>query len=159
MNITVNGRTGDAAAPPGTVLATVLRERFGATSVKLACERGECGACTVLVAGRPRLSCVTPVELVDGEVTTAEGLAEESADLRAAFADLGAFQCGFCTPGQVVHSTALLRAGLPADAERARALARAELSGNICRCTGYAAIIEAVCATARARAEARREPR
>ncbi len=153
MNITVNGQTRDLTAAPGTVLASVLRERFGATSVKLACERGECGACTVLVAGRPRLACATLVELVDGEVTTAEGLAGESADLRAAFADLGAFQCGFCTPGQVVNATALLRAGLPADAEQARAKARAHMSGNICRCTGYAAIIEAVCATARARAE------
>ncbi|MEU0480497.1 2Fe-2S iron-sulfur cluster-binding protein [Streptosporangium sp. NPDC006013] len=149
---TVNGTTRAACTAPGTTLASVLRDQLGLTSVKLACERGECGACTVLVGGRPRLSCVTLAVLVDEEVTTAEGLAEESADLRAAFADRGAFQCGFCTPGHIVHATALLRSGLPAAPERAAPRVRRELSGNICRCTGYAAIVEAVCETARLRA-------
>ncbi|GAA3411549.1 (2Fe-2S)-binding protein [Streptosporangium vulgare] len=149
---TVNGTTRAVRTAPGTTLASLLRDQLGLTSVKLACERGECGTCTVLVGGRPRLSCVTLAALVDEEVTTAEGLAEESADLRAAFADRGAFQCGFCTPGHVVHATALLRGGLPAAPERAARHVRRELSGNICRCTGYTAIVEAVCETARRRA-------
>jgi aerobic-type carbon monoxide dehydrogenase small subunit (CoxS/CutS family) len=148
----VNGAVRPVRVMPGTTLATMLREQFGLTSVKLACERGECGACTVLVGGRPRMSCVTLATLVDEDVTTAEGLAEETADLRAAFADGAAFQCGFCTPAHVVHAAALLRAGLPGD--EAAAYCRRMLSGNICRCTGYTAIIEAVCATARRRADA-----
>jgi aerobic-type carbon monoxide dehydrogenase small subunit (CoxS/CutS family) len=150
----VNGAVQPVRVMPGTTLAAILREQLGLTSVKLACERGECGACTVLVGGRPRMSCVTLATLVDEEVTTAEGLAEETADLRAAFADGAAFQCGFCTPAHIVHAAALLRAGLPADADEAAAYCRRMLSGNICRCTGYAAIVEAVCATARRRAEA-----
>lgn len=153
--LNVNGAVEPVRVAPGTVLATLLREQPGLTSVKLACERGECGACTVLVGGRPRLSCMTLAELVEEEeMTTAEGLADETADLRAAFADAGAFQCGFCTPGHIVHAAALLRAGLPGDAAEAASHCRHALSGNICRCTGYAAIVDAVCATARCRAGA-----
>jgi aerobic-type carbon monoxide dehydrogenase small subunit (CoxS/CutS family) len=126
-------------------LAAVLRDA-GYTSVKVACGRGECGACTVLVDGRPRLSCVTLAGQVDGAVETAEGLAEENAELRAAFADFGGLQCGFCTPGQVVHATALIRD------IRSRILDEGEvrhrMSGNICRCTGYAGIVNAIMAAA-----------
>jgi aerobic-type carbon monoxide dehydrogenase small subunit (CoxS/CutS family) len=149
--LTVNGMAERVQATPGTTLATLLRDQFGLISVKLACERGECGACTVLIGGRPRLSCVTLVDLVDDDVTTAEGLADETADLRAVFADHGAFQCGFCTPGHIVHAAALLRDGLPGDTALAAQHVRHALSGNICRCTGYAAIVDAVCATARRR--------
>lgn len=152
--LNVNGMVQPVRVMPGTTLAAVLRGQLGLISVKLACERGECGTCTVLVGGRPRMSCVTLAALVDEEVTTAEGLADETADLREAFADGGAFQCGFCTPGYVVHAAALLRTGLPGDADEAAARCRHALSGNICRCTGYAAIIEAVCETARRRAAA-----
>ena len=150
--ITVNGKPEQVRLAPGTTLAALLRDQLGLISVKLACERGECGACTVLVGGQPRMSCVTLAELVDDEVTTAEGLAGETAGLRAAFADRGAFQCGFCTPGHIVHAAALLRDGLPDDPAEADRRCRQALSGNICRCTGYAAIVEAVCATARQRA-------
>ena len=104
--------------------------------------------------GRLWMLCVaviTPAVLVREPVETVEGLAAESADLRAEFADTGAFQCGFCTPGQVVHATALLRDGLPPGAEERRTHVRHELSGNICRCTGYQAIVESVCAVADAR--------
>ncbi|WP_436697585.1 (2Fe-2S)-binding protein [Nocardioides sp. BYT-33-1] len=124
-------------------LAAVLRERVGLTGTKIACERGECGACTVLVDGRATMSCIEPAALVTGEVETIEGLAEEIRDLREEFADRGAFQCGFCTPGQLVRATALLReeaarSGLDPD------VVRHQMSGNICRCTGYQAIVAAV---------------
>nr|WP_218891275.1 2Fe-2S iron-sulfur cluster-binding protein [Actinomycetospora corticicola] len=132
-------------------LATVLRDQLHLTAAKVACGRGECGACTVLIGGRPTMSCITPAALVREPVETSEGLAEESRDLRARFADTGAFQCGFCTPGQVVHACALLRAGLPTDDEAGRDHVRQALSGNICRCTGYQAIVESVCAVARER--------
>jgi len=151
----VNGAAVEVAAPAGSPLAGVLRDQLGLTSVKLACGRGECGACTVLVGGQPRLACITLVGTVTGEVTTAEGLVAEAADLRAAFADHGAFQCGFCTPGQIVHATAILRGPVPAEpAERNRWL-RSRLSGNLCRCTGYTPIVEAVSAVAQRRAARR----
>jgi aerobic-type carbon monoxide dehydrogenase small subunit (CoxS/CutS family) len=144
----VNGRVVDVDVTGLVPLSTVLRDQLGLTATKVACGRGECGACTVLVDGRPRMACTTPAALVRGPVWTSEGLAEESRDLREAFAERGAFQCGFCTPGQVVHAVALLRAGLPGDdAERRRHVQR-QLSGNLCRCTGYQGIADAVCAVA-----------
>lgn len=121
-------------------LASVLRDDLGLTATKLACARGECGACTVLVGGLPRMACTTPAALVTDAVETSEGLADESAELRAAFADSGAFQCGFCTPGQVVHATALLRRAERLTADEVRHA----LSGNLCRCTGYQAIVDSV---------------
>ena len=133
-------------------LSTVLREHLGLTATKVACGRGECGACTVLVGDRPRMACATPAVLVRDPVWTSEGLAGETTDLREEFADTGAFQCGFCTPGQVVHACALLRAevaGGTAEGRRHR-IAHA-LSGNICRCTGYQAITESVCRVAEKR--------
>jgi aerobic-type carbon monoxide dehydrogenase small subunit (CoxS/CutS family) len=119
--------------------------------VKLACERGECGSCTVLVGDKPVMSCTLPVQLVSEPVTTVDGLAEETRALREEFAERGAFQCGFCTPGQIVHAAAILRAGLPEEPAAARAHVRHALSGNICRCTGYVAIVEAVMAVAEGR--------
>jgi aerobic-type carbon monoxide dehydrogenase small subunit (CoxS/CutS family) len=146
----VNGEARSIEAGARTTLGSALRDQLGLTSVKLACERGECGACTVLVDGLPRMSCITLARLA-GEVVTLEGLAGESADLRAAFADAGAFQCGFCTPGQVVHATAILSAGLSADAEERRDQVRRALVGNICRCTGYQGIVDAICTVAAGR--------
>lgn len=146
----VNGEEVTVTAGPRTSLARVLREQLRLTSVKLACERGECGACTVLIDGAPRMSCITPAPLVRGEVVTAEGLGEEVRDLQAAFADHGAFQCGFCTSGQLVHAAAILRGPLPTG-DRLEPYVRERLSGNICRCTGYNGLVAAVCELARER--------
>lgn len=125
---------------PGDRLIDVLREQVGITGTKEACGRGECGACTVLIDGRPALSCITLARRVHGSVETIEGLADEAMALRAAFARRAAFQCGFCTPGQIVRGVALLREGLP-DSESDL---RHAMSGNICRCTGYEGIIDAL---------------
>jgi len=166
-----NGSTVEVTVAAGTTLASVLRDQLGLTSVKVACGRGECGACTVLIDGRPRMACVTLAGLVTAEgttaegttaegttadvttaeVTTVEGLAEETAELRASLADHGAFQCGFCTPGQVVHAAAILRGPLSDQPERRRQWVRSRLSGNLCRCTGFTGIVDAVCAVAERR--------
>ena len=143
--LVVNGRTVVVDATGLRSLAAVLREDLNLTATKVACGRGECGACTVLVDGRPRMACTTPAALVRGEVWTSEGLADESEPIRRRFADLGAFQCGFCTPGQVVHAVALLRAERTGDPATRRDRVRHALSGNLCRCTGYQAIVESVC--------------
>jgi aerobic-type carbon monoxide dehydrogenase small subunit (CoxS/CutS family) len=144
----VNGRAAEVEIEPGDLLLDVLRERLRLTGAKEACGRGECGACTVLIDGTPVMSCVALAALVHGEVTTIEGLADESRDLREAFADAGAFQCGYCTPGQIVRATALLRQGTPTGEQAVRF----EMSGNICRCTGYTQIVDAIQSTARRRA-------
>ncbi|NKQ51707.1 2Fe-2S iron-sulfur cluster binding domain-containing protein [Amycolatopsis sp. K13G38] len=137
--LVVNGETVSVDVRGLRSLADVLRNDLGLTANKIACGRGECGACTVLIGGEPRMACTTPAVLVREEVETSEGLAQESADLRRSFADHGAFQCGFCTPGQVVHAVALLRGGI-----RDAGQVRHALSGNICRCTGYQAIVDCV---------------
>jgi aerobic-type carbon monoxide dehydrogenase small subunit (CoxS/CutS family) len=144
----VNGRDAAVTIAPGDTLLRVLREELRLVGAKEACGRGECGACTVLVDGVPVMSCVMLAGLVRGEVTTIEGLAEDVRDLREAFADAGAFQCGYCTPGQIVRASALLRDAPGAD-ERT---IREQMSGNVCRCTGYTQIVDAVVATARRRA-------
>jgi aerobic-type carbon monoxide dehydrogenase small subunit (CoxS/CutS family) len=146
--LTVNDRAAEVEIEPGESLLDVLRDRLRLTGAKEACGRGECGACTVLIDGTPVMSCVTLATLVRGEVTTIEGLADEARDLREAFADAGAFQCGFCTPGQIVRASALLKDG---GALNERAV-REQMSGNICRCTGYTQIVDAVLSTARRRA-------
>ena len=137
---------------PGIRLIDVLRDELGLTGTKEACGRGECGACTVLIDGRPVLSCILFAETVNGAVTTIEGLAADNTDLREAFADCGAFQCGFCTPGQIVRAAALLKEGWPAASAEHERFVRHRLSGNICRCTGYSGIVEAVLKTKAARA-------
>jgi len=147
----VNGREADVEVAPGDTLLHVLRDRLRLIGAKEACGRGECGACTVLIDGVPVMSCVTLAGLVRGEVTTVEGLTEEARDLREAFADAGAFQCGFCTPGQIVRASALLRTSPSADERQIRE----GMSGNVCRCTGYTQIVDAVLATARRRAAGR----
>ena len=131
---------------PGATLLDVIR-RAGNTAPKLACGRGECGACTVLVGDRAVMACTTLAALVADEVTTAAGLGEDGDDLRAAFADHAAFQCGFCTPGQVVRAQALLRERV----DRSREEIARGMSGNVCRCTGYRQIVDAVCAVAQSR--------
>ena len=151
--LVVNGTAVEVRMSPGARLIDILRDQLGLTGTKEACGRGECGACTVLIDNRPMLSCLMYGETVYSAVTTIEGLAEDNTDLREAFADCGAFQCGFCTPGQIVRAAALLKSmtswpQAPAECER---FVRHRLSGNICRCTGYVGIVEAVLKTAAAR--------
>jgi carbon-monoxide dehydrogenase small subunit len=143
LSLSVNGERHEVLVPVHETLLEVLRERLGLTGTKHGCELGECGTCTVLVDGRPQLSClILPVQVADAEVTTIEGLGT-TADLhplQRAFAELGAAQCGYCTPGMLLAAKALLderpRPG--------RGEIREALAGNLCRCTGYAKIIEAV---------------
>jgi aerobic-type carbon monoxide dehydrogenase small subunit (CoxS/CutS family) len=149
--LTVNGRPIEMGVEPNDRLLDVLRDRLGLLGTKEACGRGECGACTVLVRGRPVMSCLVLAARVDS-VETIEGLREEARALREAFADTGAFQCGFCTPGQIVRGVALLREGLPADEQTLRR----EISGNICRCTGYSGIVRALRLAEHTRPGARR---
>lgn len=139
-SIEVNGEVRDLELDPGERLLDVLRDRLGLLGSKEGCGRGECGACTVLIDGRPVLSCITLASRVRGSVETIEGVAEEAGALREAFADHGAFQCGFCTPGQIVRGVSLLREGLPEDEGSVRRL----MSGNVCRCTGYLGIVQAL---------------
>ena len=140
---TVNGEARDLVVESYKTLLEVLREDLGLTGTKHGCELGECGTCTVLVDGEPQLSClVLPVQVEGREVTTVEGLAagSELTPLQRAFAELGAAQCGYCTPGMLLTATALLAENPhPTGPE-----IRAALAGNLCRCTGYSKIVEAV---------------
>ena len=137
----------------GENLLYVLRERLGLMGAKGACEQGECGSCSVLVGGRLVCSClVLAASAVGGPIVTVEGLAPPGApsDVQQAFVDHGAVQCGFCTPGLIVAVHDLLdRSVEPSEME-----IREELSGNVCRCTGYGRIIDAVQAVAVARRDA-----
>ena len=143
LAFTVNGEERDVVFAGYKTLLEVLREDLGLTGTKHGCELGECGACAVLVDGQPVLSCLLlAVECAGADVTTVEGLARGPAlsPLQAAFADKGAAQCGYCTPGMLVTAQALLdRNPHPTRSEIAEAL-----SGNLCRCTGYLQIFEAV---------------
>jgi carbon-monoxide dehydrogenase small subunit len=143
LHLRVNGEDHTVAAEPHHTLLEVLREELGLTGTKHGCELGECGACTVLIDGLPVLSCLTlPIEIGDAEVTTVEGLATgpDLHPLQTAFAEEGAAQCGYCTPGMLMSAKALLdRNAAPSLAEMAQAI-----SGNLCRCTGYTAIYEAI---------------
>ena len=154
MNLTVNGREYEITSPPLTPLLHVLREELEITSPKAGCQQGGCGTCTVLVDGEPRRSCLTAVATVDGaSITTLEGLgeAESLSNVQAAFHELYAAQCGFCTPGMIVAATALLeRAGGPVDQEQVLDA----LGGHYCRCTGYVKIVDAVMAASRGEVEA-----
>ena len=137
----------------GENLLYVLRERLGLMGAKGACEQGECGSCSVLVGGRLVCSCLVLAASAVGEpIVTVEGLAPPGApsDVQQAFVDHGAVQCGFCTPGLIVAVHDLLdRSAEPSEME-----IREELSGNVCRCTGYGRIIDAVQAVAVARRDA-----
>jgi carbon-monoxide dehydrogenase small subunit len=152
LRLTVNGEDREVLAPVHHTLLEVLREEMGLPGTKHGCELGECGTCTVLIDGRPALSCVTlPVECVGRRIRTVEGLAEagELHPLQQAFVELGAAQCGYCTPGFLLVAEALLRE----KPEATRHEIAEALAGNLCRCTGYLKIFEAVeLAAARMRA-------
>ena len=153
LSLRVNGEAREALAPVHHTLLEVLREDLGLMGTKHGCELGECGTCTVLVDGRPVLSCLTlPVECDGREVRTVEAMAAEGQlhPLQQAFVELGAAQCGYCTPGFLLVAEALLQSNpRPTRQEIAEATA-----GNLCRCTGYLKIFEAIeLAAARMRGE------
>ncbi len=154
----VNGEPHEVAFPPHKTLLEVLREELNLTGTKHGCELGECGACTVPVDGVPVLSCLLlAVDAVGKDVRTVEGLAQgaELSPLQHAFADLGAAQCGYCTPGVLMAADALLAQNPSPTRDDIKQC----LAGNICRCTGYIKIFEAVeLAAARCRGE-QAEPR
>jgi len=141
--LTLNGQTQEADVWPGESLLFALRERFGLPGSKNACEQGECGSCSVLLDGTLVCACLVLAAQAEGhEIVTVEGLARDGAlhPVQEAFVEAGAVQCGFCTPGLVVTAADLLaRTPDPTDDEL-----REALSGNLCRCTGYAKIFDAV---------------
>jgi aerobic-type carbon monoxide dehydrogenase small subunit (CoxS/CutS family) len=143
QSLTVNGEPVEVSFAPYKTLLEVLREDLNLTGTKHGCELGECGACAVLVDGEPRLSClVLALECQGKAVETVEGLANGPAlhPLQSAFADLGAAQCGYCTPGILMTAKALLEHEPNPSRERIREA----ISGNLCRCTGYQQIFEAI---------------
>jgi aerobic-type carbon monoxide dehydrogenase small subunit (CoxS/CutS family) len=147
LSLIVNGEPVEVLADDYKTLLEVLREDLGLTGTKHGCELGECGACAVLVDGDPMLSCLMlAVESEGRDVTTVEGLAVDGHlhPLQECFADLGAAQCGYCTPGILMTAKALL----DREPHPSRDRIREALSGNLCRCTGYAQIIDAVEAAA-----------
>ncbi|RJE89094.1 (2Fe-2S)-binding protein [Paracoccus onubensis] len=151
LNLTINGTSQDIPIDdPRATLLDVLRERIGLTGTKKGCDRGQCGACTVLIDGRRINSCLALALSYDGaEITTVEGLAQGELlhPVQAAFIEADGFQCGYCTPGQIMSAVALIaegEAGL--DPERVRE----GMSGNLCRCAAYAGITEAVLKATRA---------
>ena len=150
ISLTVNGSTELVDVPSNMTLLQMLREKLALTGVKNGCSSGECGACTVLLNGEPVNSCmVLAVECDGARVTTVEGLAKDGVldPLQKALIDEGGVQCGFCTPGVLISARALLdRNPDPSEAE-----IREALVGNLCRCTGYVRIVEAVQEAARLR--------
>jgi len=143
LSLTVNGKTRRVEAPPEESLLSVLRDRLELTGTKYGCGEGQCGACTVLLDGRPARSCRTEVsEAVGRKITTIEGLSPEGRlhPVQAAFLETEAFQCGYCTPGMIVSAAGLLAANPNPDRE---AIVR-HLTGNVCRCGTYPRILTAV---------------
>ncbi len=139
----LNGKKTEAETTAYTSLTDMLRDELGVKSVKKGCEHGECGACTILVDGLPMTSCIILAPQAEGRhITTLEGLEHNPLmiDLRQAFIENGAIQCGFCTPGMLISSYALLRDNPQPTPEEVKI----GIEGNICRCTGFTKIIEAV---------------
>lgn len=144
LNLNVNGRISDLNVPPGATLLHVLREQLHLTGTKEGCVEGECGACTVLIDGRPVDSCLYAAHAAEGrEITTIEGIGGElgtMSKLQEAMVKAGGVQCGFCTPGFVMTVTALLDESPNPTSDEIKVA----LAGNICRCTGYSQIIKAI---------------
>jgi len=143
LTITVNGKRREDAVADNLLLVDYLRETIGLTGTKIGCDGGECGACTVLVDDKPRLACITLAATCDGStVETIESLAKGGrlSRLQRGFHEKLGSQCGFCTPGMIMASEGLLRR----NADPSEDEIRAALAGNICRCTGYVKIVEAV---------------
>jgi carbon-monoxide dehydrogenase small subunit len=153
ISLTVNGDRYEASVEPWRTLVEVLREELNLTGTKIGCQTGDCGACTVLMDGHSVTSCLTLAVEADGrEITTIEGLAADGqhlTPLQTAFVNQGAVQCGYCTPGMIVSGTYLLQQN-PAPSE---ADIRRGLSGNLCRCTGYNRIVDAIAAAAPGRGD------
>jgi aerobic carbon-monoxide dehydrogenase small subunit len=145
--LTVNGERVEGSVPPRKLLSDFLKDDVGLTGVRVGCEHGVCGACTILVDGRTARACLLLAVQADGaEVRTVEGLAEHGAlhPLQQAFWDNHALQCGYCTPGMLMTAYELLQTNpAPTEAE-----VREAISGNVCRCTGYVHIVKAILAAA-----------
>jgi carbon-monoxide dehydrogenase small subunit len=153
VSMTVNGKPVSANLEPRVSLADFLREELRLTGTHLGCEHGVCGACTVIVDGASTRSCLMfAVQAEGASITTVEGLAPDGElnDLQRAFQAHHALQCGFCTPGLLTTAHAFLQENPRPTADEVRAA----ISGNLCRCTGYIGIVEAILATAQARAKA-----
>ena len=149
VTMVVNGETRRASVPPETTLLVLLRDYFGLTGAKVGCDVGDCGTCTVIVDDRPVNSCLVLAGQADGRrVLTIEGVAANGTlhPLQKAFEDSGALQCGFCGPGMILSAKALL----DQNPEPSRHQIRDALAGNLCRCTGYAKLIDAVSDAAQA---------
>ena len=143
IHITVNGILYETSIDTSWTLAELLRDQIGLTGTKLACDRAECGSCTVVMDGKAVFACsVLAIEAAGGNVLTVEGLAngDELGKLQRVFYETGAVQCGFCTPGMLMSATALLAAKPKPTADDVRLA----ISGNLCRCTGYTKIVDAV---------------
>jgi len=143
ISLSINGEWRDVVVKPRHTLIEVIRDMVGLTGTKASCESGTCGACTVLLEGRPILSCITLAVECDGkQIQTVEGLAEgeKLTTVQEAFLDQGALQCGFCTPGMLMSATALLKD----NPKPTRDQINKALEGNLCRCTGYNSIVDAV---------------
>jgi xanthine dehydrogenase YagT iron-sulfur-binding subunit len=150
ITLNVNGRRHDLLVEPRWTLLFVLRERLALTGTKEGCGRGECGACTVLIDGIPRYACLTlAVEAASASVTTVEGLlhGEELGPVQSAFVEEDAFQCGYCTPGQIMAVEGLLRVNPTPSVEEIRTA----VSGNLCRCGAYSHILKAAAKAAKLR--------
>ena len=145
LQITVNGELKQALVEPYYSLLDTLRDELHLTGTKKGCDEGDCGACTVLLNGKPVTSCLVLAHSVhDGEIITIEGLAngQELHPVQQAFAERGGLQCGYCTPGLIISTVGFLQSGEEPTVENIKNA----LSGNLCRCTGYSKVIEAVLA-------------